>query len=96
MGSVSAARAETASGSVRSELRDTEESFGSILTDIAVMLYPPPNTAAKIAADLACSVRSAELCLAGTQKWSGDAVALFVAEIMRRHRMRNFKVLAKR
>lgn len=76
----------------RSDLRDTEESFGTVLTDIARMLYPAPNTAAQIAVELQCSVRNVELCLSGKQSWSGDAIALFVAEIMRRHRMRNFRV----
>lgn len=77
---------------VRSDLRLTEENFGSILTDLAKRLYPPPNTAAQIAAVLDCSVRNVELCLSGRQNWSGDAVAEFVAEICRRHRMRNLKV----
>ncbi len=77
---------------VRSEIRDTEESFGSIFTDIVELLYPAPNTAAQLASELGCSVRNVELYMAGTQKWSGDAIAFIVAEIMRRHQMRNFKV----
>lgn len=80
---------------VRSEIRDTEESFGSILADVVTLLYPPPNTAAQLAAELDCSVRNVELYLSGKQKWSGDAVAFIVAEIMRRHHMRNFRVKAK-
>ena len=77
---------------IRSDLRLTEASFGSILTDIAELLYPPPNTAAKIAAELGCSVRNVELYLAGRQKWSGDAVAHFVSEICKRHAMRNVRI----
>lgn len=80
---------------VRSELRTTEESFGSILTEIAVKLYPAPNTAAKIAAAVGCSPRNIELCLSGRQNWSGDAVAIFLAEICRRHAMRNVRIVAK-
>jgi hypothetical protein len=30
--------------------------------------------------------------LAGDREWSGDAITVIVAEIMRRHGMRNFKV----
>jgi hypothetical protein len=85
----------SATESVRRPLRDTEENFGSILTDIARTLYPPPNTAAQIAAAIGCSVRNAEFCLAGKQDWSGDAVAVFVAEILKRHHMRNVRVMAK-
>lgn len=79
----------------RKPLRADEENFGSILTDIARMLYPPPKTAAQIAAAIGCTERNAELCLAGKQSWSGDAVAIFVSEICRRHRMRNLKVVRR-
>jgi hypothetical protein len=72
-----------------------EESFGSILTDIAVMLWPPPKTAAQVAAAIGCGERNAELCLAGKQNWSGDAVAAIVAEILKRHGMRNARVVAR-
>ncbi len=74
----------------RRGLQDTEESFA--LADIVELLYPPPNTAAQLASELHCTVRNVELYLSGKQKWSGDAVAFIVAEIMRRHHMRNFKV----
>lgn len=84
-----------ATETVRSDLRDTEGSFGSVITDVAILLYPPPNTAAQIAAELGCSVRNVELYIEGKQKWSGDALALVVSEIMRRHRMRNFRVKAR-
>ena len=79
----------------RIELRNPEENFGSILTDIARQLFPAPNTAAKIAAEVGCSPRNIEACLSGSQDWSGDAVAVFVAEICRRHRMRNIRVVAR-
>lgn len=69
---------------------DTEESF--VLADVVELLYPAPNTAAQLASKLGCSVRNVELYLSGKQKWSGDAVAFIVAEIMRRHHMRNFRV----
>lgn len=89
---VSTASAQSAVEIDRSELRDTEESFGSILSDIVVLLFPAPNTAAQLAAELGCSVRNVELYMSGKQKWSGDAIAFIVAEIMRRHAMRNFRV----
>jgi len=76
----------------RNDLRDGEEPFGSIFSDIAKMLYPPPKTAAQVAALVGCGERNIELCLSGKQNWSGDAIAAIVSEIMRRHHMRNFKV----
>ena len=79
----------------RSNIRDTEETFGSIFTDIVELLYPPPNTAAQLAAELHCTVRNVELYLSGKQKWSGDAIAFIVAEIMRRHHMRNIKIVKR-
>lgn len=95
MGSLSTAVAATSVKSIRSELRDGEESFGSIFKDIVELLYPAPNTAAQLAAEIDCSVRNVELYLSGKQKWSGDAIAFIVAEIMRRHHMRNFRVKAR-
>ncbi len=79
----------------RSDLQDTEGNFGSILVEVVELLYPPPNTAAQLASELGCTVRNVELYLSGKQKWSGDAVAFIVAEIMRRHSMRNFKVIKR-
>jgi len=76
----------------RREIRQSEESFGSIFTDIAVMLWPPPKTAAQVAAAIGCGERNAELCIQGKQNWSGDAVAAIIAEILRRHQVRNVKV----
>ena len=80
---------------VRRELRGTEENFGSIVGDVARLLWPK-GTAAEIAALIGCSVRNAELQLSGQQKWSGDALAEIVAEILRRHRLRNVCVAARR
>src|ERR1039458_10488182 len=79
----------------RSCLRLDEESFGSILTSIVRLLYPPPKTAAHIAALIGCTERNAELCIAGSQKWSGDAVAAIVSEVLARHAMRTVKVIAR-
>ena len=80
---------------IRRNLQKPEENFGSILTDIARYLYPPPKTAAQIAAVVGCSERNAELCLSGKQQWSGDAVAVFVTEILHRHKMRNVKIVSR-
>lgn len=68
----------------RREFRHTEGSFASVVGDVARLLWPK-GTAAEVAALTGCSVRNAELYLSGTQKWSGDALAVIVAEIMRRH-----------
>ena len=70
----------------------SEQMFGSVIADVARLLYPPPKTAAHIAALVRCSERHAEFCLSGQRKWSGDAIAAIVAEILRRHSMRNVKV----
>ena len=96
MSGVSAASAARASESVRSQLRDTETDFGEVLTAIAHKLYPPPNTAAQVAAEIPCSVRLVEMYFGGQQEWSDTAVAFIVGEILRRKRMRNFKVTSKR
>ena len=72
---------------------DTEESF--VLADVVELLYPAPNTAAQLAAEIGCTVRNVELYMSGKQKWSGDAVAFIVAEIMRRHGARNLKIKSK-
>lgn len=80
---------------VRNQLRDTETDFGDDLKEIVKTLYPPPNTAAQFAAEIHCSVRLIELYMQGKQPWSGDAIAFIVAEILRRHHMRNVRVVAK-
>lgn len=68
----------------RRQLRSTEESFASVIGAVARLLWPK-GTAAEVAALVGCSVRNAELYLSGTQKWSGDALAVIFAEILRRH-----------
>lgn len=95
MRAVSGARAAQATEIDRNELRDTETDFGEALKDIVKTLYPPPNTAAQFAAELHCSVRLIELYMQGRQPWSGDAIAFIVAEILRRHHMRNFRVTSR-
>lgn len=95
MRAVSAAGAARAAEIVRNELRDTETDFGETLVEIVKKLYPPPNSAAQFAAELHCSVRLIELYFQGKQPWSGDAIAFIVAEILRRHHMRNFKVVKR-
>ena len=95
MGAVSGAATAVSLEISRSELRLTETDFGDALKDIVKTLYPPPNTAAQFAAELHCSVRLIELYMQGKQPWSGDAIALIVAEILRRHRMRNVKVVKR-
>lgn len=76
----------------------TEQSFGevnSVLSSVARMLWPA-KTAANIAAATNCSVRAAEMYLAGDRDWSGDAIAAIVSEILKRHQMRNVKVTSRK
>ncbi len=93
MSGVSAGSAVQSAKIIRRVSLDTEESFA--LADVVRLLYPAPNTAAQLAAELDCTVRNIELCLSGKQKWSGDAVAFIVAEIMRRHGARNLKIKSR-
>ena len=95
MGTVSRAAELVAIETARREFRAPEESFGSIFADIARLLYPPPKTAANVAVLIGCTERNAEACLSGKQKWSGDAIAAITAEILRRHAMRNVRVVAR-
>jgi hypothetical protein len=67
---------------------------GDVLADIATVLWPK-NTAANLASHADCEVRTAERYLGGQRDWSGDAIAAIVAEICRRHAMRNVRI-AKR
>lgn len=92
MSRISSASAGSAAEIDRSILSDTEGSFDTIIADVVLLLYPPPNTPAQLAAELGCSVRNVELYMSGRQKWSGDAIAFIVAEIMRRHGARNLKI----
>ena len=67
---------------------------GSVLADIARTLWPE-GTAPNLAAAAKCEVRTAERYLGGQRDWSGDAVAVIVGEILKRHAMRNVKVKAR-
>lgn len=91
MRGVSTASAQRAAESVRPDGRATDQMVGDVLSDIARALWPS-NTAPNIASRASCTVRAAERYLEGSRDWSGDAIAAIVAEIMRRHAMRNFKV----
>lgn len=97
MRSSSGARAAPAIGTVRTAVlcEDiTEQDFGSVLSDVARLLWPT-KTAAHVAALIGCTERAAEFWLAGDRPWSGDAVALLVSEILSRHRVRNVRVKAR-
>lgn len=74
--------------------RHTDQMVGDVLADVARALWPD-KTAEHLAAAARCEVRSAERYLGGHREWSGDAMAAIVAEICRRHGMRNIKVQAK-
>lgn len=80
---------------------ETDQLVASILTDIAEKILWTEATAPNLAAEIGkargkpCSVRSAERYLAGDRDWSSDAVAVIVAEILKRHAMRNVKVRTK-
>lgn len=78
----------------RSDVQDDEQSFGATIADVARLLWPT-KTAAHLAAAAGCSERAAEFYLAGDRDWSGDALAVIVSEILRRHGMRNARVKAK-
>jgi hypothetical protein len=79
----------------RTTAPESEQSFAPVIADIARMLWPPPKTAAQVAAAIGCSERAAEFYLSGDREWSGDAIAIIVAEILRRHHMRNAKVVPR-
>jgi len=78
--------------------QETDQLVASVLADIAEKVLwteaTPQNLAAAIgkARGKPFSVRSAERYLAGDRDWSSDAVAVIVAEILKRHAMRNVKV----
>ncbi len=94
MHGVSSAAFLRANESARTGVRGTEQSFGSIIGDVARLLWPS-KTAAHVAAIVGCSERAAEFYLAGQREWSGDALAAIVAEILKRHGMRNARVVAR-
>src|SRR5882757_1427360 len=75
--------------------RNDEHVFGSVLADVARVLWPT-KTAANVAALAGCTERAVEFYLAGQRDWSGDALAAIVTEILRRHAMRNLKILPRR
>lgn len=79
----------------RTVVRLDEQLFASTLADVARLLWPA-KTAAHIAAAAGCSERAAEFYLAGDREWSGDAIAAIVSEILKRHSMRNIKIVPKR
>jgi hypothetical protein len=87
-------RAAEARETIRTPVRSggiDEQSFAAVLSNVARMLWPH-KTSAHIAALVGCSVRAAEMYLAGDREWSGDALAAIVSEILKRHSMRNLKV----
>lgn len=93
MGTVSGTARAPGSGNVRPTVQDTDQLVGSVLADIAYTLWPE-GTAPCLAAAAKCEVRTAERYLGGQRDWSGDAITAIVAEILKRHAMRN--VLVKR
>jgi hypothetical protein len=80
---------------IRPTERSTDQMVGSVLSDIARTLWPT-NTAANIAAEAGCAVRAAERYLGGQREWSADAVAAIIAEILKRRKMRNVRVTARK
>lgn len=94
MGTSSVAELVRSIGSDRTLVQGSEQSFGSILSEVARLLWPA-KTAAHVAAVVGCSERAAEFYLAGDRDWSGDALGAIVAEILKRHSMRNFRVAKK-
>lgn len=75
----------------RTDIRLGEQMFGSVLSDVARMLWPT-KTAANVAAAAGCTERAVEFYLAGDREWSGDALAVIVSEILKRHAMRNVRI----
>ncbi len=74
--------------------RFTDHLVGDVLSDIARTLWPN-KTAEHVAVISDCTVRAAERYLAGDREWSSDALAAIVAEILKRHGMRNARVVAR-
>lgn len=79
----------------RPDCQATDQLVASVLTDIAIALWPR-NTAASLAAEIGCSVRTVERYIEGSRDWSGDAIAAVVTEILKRHSLRNVKIVARR
>jgi hypothetical protein len=80
---------------VRQDRQPTDISDGDVLSDIAKRVLWPENTAPNLAAACGCSVRQAERYLGG-HEWSGDATAAVISEILKRRKMRNVRVTARR
>lgn len=78
----------------RTDVQSDEQLFGDVLSEIATTLWPE-NTAACLAAEAGCSVRAVEYYFSGQRDWSGDAIAAIVAEILKRHKMRNVRVMKR-
>lgn len=74
--------------------RPTDRMVGDVLSDVARTLWPH-KTAENIASCCGCTVRAAERYLEGSREWSGAALASLIAEILKRHQMRNFRVEAR-
>jgi hypothetical protein len=72
----------------------TDQMVENVFAAIAKTLWPK-NTAPFLAAAIQCEVRTAERYLEGSRSWSGDAIAVIVAEILKRHAMRNVKVVSR-
>lgn len=73
---------------------ETDHLVENVLADVAKTLWPT-NTAPSLATEIGCEVRTVERYLEGSRAWSGDAIAAIVAEILRRHQMRNFRVTSR-
>lgn len=72
----------------------TDHLVENVLAEIAKTLWPK-NTAACLAAEIECEVRTVERYMEGSRAWSGDAIAFIVSEICKRHAMRNVRVVAR-
>jgi hypothetical protein len=83
--------------SVRTDVQrdEIDEQMFDVLAQIARKVLWPDNTAPNLAAAAKCSVRAAEYYLSGGRDWSSDAIAVIVGEIMKRHGMRNAKVVKR-
>jgi hypothetical protein len=80
----------------RQECQTTDRFVGDVLADICKRILWIENTAACLASEARCSVRQAERFLGGHCEWSGDAQAAVIAEILKRRKMRNVRVTARR
>lgn len=94
MGGVSGRALVAAAENDRPDCPVTDQMVGSVLKDIAVALWPE-NSAANLAAIVNCNVRTVERYFEGSREWSGDAIAAIVSEILKRHSMRNVRVVAR-